>query len=247
MTAAPFLSRKTGQFSYFAEQLGDRRWQTKNVLDFGGNIGNMLREPGSTIDPRRYWCLDVVAESVAEGRRRHPEAHWHAYDRYCFYFNPHGVRGLPLPDLGVKFDYILAYSVFTNTGPSDMLDIVPQLEAMLADGGALAFTYIEARFWPWEYYSGTNFQWRLNREGVDMGTREARRMINQAERAEWCILVNAEKLLVESEEIGEYAPEAQRSHHTFYTTSYMQKLFPHATMLEPVQQEMQHCCIIRKR
>jgi hypothetical protein len=55
MTAAPFISRRTGQFSYFAQQLGNWRWQKKQVLDFGGNIGNILRDETSTIRERRYW------------------------------------------------------------------------------------------------------------------------------------------------------------------------------------------------
>lgn len=247
MTIAPFISTKTGQFPYFAQQFGDWDWRTKNVLDFGGNIGNMLRDPDSTIDQRRYWCLDVVEESVARGRERFPDAHWQFYDRYCFYFNPGGVAGLPLPDVGVKFDYIVAYSVFTNTSLTDMLEIVPQLEAMLADGGALAFTYIDAAFRPWDHYPGTNFEWRLNREGGDLESPKGRRMIEQALAAEWCILVNGETLFVETEEIGHYPPEAQRTHHTFYSTRSMRKLFPHGSMQEPAGDEMQHCCVIRKR
>jgi hypothetical protein len=43
-------------------------WRGKNVLDFGGNIGNMLRDPNCTIDHERYWCLDVVEESIEKGR-----------------------------------------------------------------------------------------------------------------------------------------------------------------------------------
>jgi hypothetical protein len=247
MTAAPFISRKAGQYAYFAQQFGDRDWQTKNVLDFGGNIGNILRDPGSTVDPRRYWCLDVVEESIAQGRARFPDGHWQFYDRHCFFFNPHGVRGLPLPDLGVKFDYIVAYSVFTNTSLTDMLEMVPQLESMLAYGGALAFTYIDAAYRPWDDYAGTNFEWRLNREGGELSSPRSREMIRQALAAEWCILVNGTELFVETDEIGHYPPEAQQSHHTFYSTPYMQKLFPHGSMQEPVGQEMQHCCVIRKR
>ena len=64
----PFFSAKTDQFTYFSEQVGERLWQGKNVLDFGGNIGNILRDPNSTIDEERYWCLDVVQESIERGR-----------------------------------------------------------------------------------------------------------------------------------------------------------------------------------
>ena len=92
-----FLSTKTGQFTYFAQQFGESNWRGKNVLDFGGNVGNILRDPNSTIDHERYWCIDVVRESIAKGAFEFPEAHWVFYDRFCFFFNPRGIRNLSLP------------------------------------------------------------------------------------------------------------------------------------------------------
>src|SRR5262249_15818049 len=133
-----FLSNKLGQFTYFAQQVGDPNWREKEVLDFGGNIGNILRDPACTIDHERYSCLDVVKESIEHGKIAFPLAHWVFYDRHCFFFNPLGDPNLPLPDLRQKFDYIVAYSVFANTTPSDMLQLVKQLENLLADGGTLA-------------------------------------------------------------------------------------------------------------
>ncbi len=125
-----FLSTKTGQFTYFAQQFGESNWRGKNVLDFGGNVGNMLRDPNSTIDHERYWCIDVVNESIEKGKIEFPEAHWVFYDRYCFFFNPCGIRDLPLPQFDQQFDFIVAYSVFTNTPRSDMLQLTSQLEAL---------------------------------------------------------------------------------------------------------------------
>src|SRR6266436_7201059 len=101
-----------GQFTYFSLQVRESMWQGKNVLDFGGNIGNMLRDPNSTIDEERYWCIDVVWDSIEQGKLHYPKAHWVFYDRYCFAFNPHGVAILTFPDLHQPFDYIEAHSVF---------------------------------------------------------------------------------------------------------------------------------------
>ena len=92
------------------------------MLDFGGNIGNMLRDPNSTIEEERYWCIDVVKESVESGKAAFPKAHWVFYDRYCFFFNPQGISRLKLPENSQSFDYVVAYSVFTNTSRTDMLD-----------------------------------------------------------------------------------------------------------------------------
>src|SRR5712691_9039769 len=126
-----FFSSKMGQFAYFSQQLRAREWGGKNVLDFGGNVGNMLRDPNSTIDQGRYWCIDVVKESIESGKASFPKSHWIFYDRYCFFFNPHGVPNLRLPDINQKFDHIVAYSVFTNTARTDMLQLVDQLEGKL--------------------------------------------------------------------------------------------------------------------
>lgn len=242
-----WISTKQNQYTYFAEQIGRSNWDRLDVLDFGGNIGNMLRDPASTIDPRRYWCLDVDHESLAVGREACPVAHWVHYDRQSFFFNPTGVPGLPLPDLGRTFDVIVAYSVFPNTTCADLVDLVPQLERLLAPGGVLAFTFIDPNHvsWPGEY-DGDNFRWRVEREGNDMRAPETAALLERARRAGWCILINGRELYEETDETPDVPPAEQRTFHTFHTTGYMQSLFPHAVIRPPANREMQHCCVIRR-
>jgi len=249
-----FLSSKRGQFTYFSLQLNEESWRGKNVLDFGGNIGNMLREPNCTIDHERYWCLDVVEESIEKGKEAFPQSHWIFYHRYSFFFNPQGVELLELPRLEEKFDYIVAYSVFTNTSRTDMLDLVSQLESKLADGGALAFTFIDPNYnsWPGRYH-WNNLIWRLDREihleGEKGNTLDinVQRLAEEAKDAKWFVLVNGEDLYLETEQTRHYEPEEQRTYHMFYTVDYMKSLFPNATILPPVNDEMQHCCVITNR
>ncbi|HKR14250.1 MAG TPA: class I SAM-dependent methyltransferase [Pyrinomonadaceae bacterium] len=248
-----WLSSKTGQFVYFAQQLGEHDWHGKYVLDFGGNIGNMLRDPESTIDHERYWCLDVVKESIESGKAAFPRAHWVYYDRYSFFFNPDGVRQLTLPAFPQSFDYIVAYSVFPNTPRSDMLDLVGQLKARLAEGGALAFTFIDPNYNPWpDRYDGNNFRWRLEREifleqergrtlDIDVGE-----LCERARDASWLVFVNGKELYLETDAGKNYGPEQQQTHFAFYSAEYMQTLFPEATILPPANDEMQHCCVIRR-
>jgi hypothetical protein len=248
-----FLSTKTGQFTYFATQLDQWDWGAKYVLDFGGNVGNMLHDPNSTIDEERYWCIDVVQESIETGKAAFPKAHWVFYDRYCFFFNPHGISRLKLPELSQQFDYIVAYSVFTNTSRTDMFDLVEQLRSCLSDGGALAFTFIDPHYCSWPgQYDGNNLRWRLEREiflekekgnTLDIDVDD---LMQRAHGAPWFVLVNGEDLYLESEATKTYDPEQQRTYHTFYSVDYMQSLFPEATILPPANDEMQHCCVIRK-
>ena len=247
-----FLSTKTGQFTYFSLQLGESDWHGKYVLDFGGNIGNMLRDANSTIDKERYWCIDVVKDSIESGKAEFPEAHWAFYDRYCFFFNPEGIPQLKLPELAQSFDNIVAYSVFTNTSRTDMLDLVEQLKPRLKPGGALAFTFIDPHYSAWPgRYDGNNLRWRLQREiflenkkgnTLDIDVDE---LVERARHAPWFVLVNGEDLYLETEVTKTYEPAQQRTYHMFYSVEYMKSLFPEATILPPVNDEMQHCCVIR--
>jgi hypothetical protein len=248
-----FLSSKLGQFTYFSLQLGERDWSGKNVLDFGGNIGNMLRDPNCTIDQDRYWCIDVVEESIENGKRTFPRSHWVFYDRYCFFFNPQGVENLKLPRIEQQFDYIVAYSVFTNTSRTDMLDLVSQLEDKLADKGALAFTFIDPHYFSWPGRDHrNNLVWRLEREIFLEGEKgnsldiDVAGLAEKAKDAQWFVLVNGEDLYLETEQTKYYEPAQQRTYHMFYSVDYMKSLFPNATVLPPVNDEMQHCCVIRK-
>ena len=43
-----FISQKHGQFTYFSMQLGEPDWSKLDLLDFGGNVGNILRDPTSS-------------------------------------------------------------------------------------------------------------------------------------------------------------------------------------------------------
>jgi hypothetical protein len=243
-----FTSTRFGQFTYFSTQLGDTDWHGKNVLDFGGNVGNILLDPNSTIDPERYWCLDVDKESVEQGKTSFPRSHWLFYDRYSFFFNPSGTRSLPLPDLDQSFTYIIAFSVFTNTSETDMLELVDELKAKLTPGGALAFTFIDPYHTTWGAVTGrNNLQWRLDLETErnHISADQAQEVDARAQGAKWFILVNGGDLYIETENVRSYRSENQRTFHVFHTTDYMKSLFPNATIRPPVNNEMQHCCIIR--
>jgi len=244
--AEPFLSTKTGQFSYFSKQLHQASWRGKQVLDFGGNIGNLLRDPNSTIDEERYWCLDVVKEALERGKLSYPKAHWVFYNRYSFAFNPNGVVGLTIPDLGREFDLIVAFSVFTNTKPSEMFELVEQLKAKLTGDGILGFTFIDPNHWSVGDYHGSNFQCRLEAERKRGLLKEQEKydLLRRAQFAEWFMLVNGRHLYVESEAID--SPVEEKTCYVFHTEDYMRSHFPGAAILPPVNNEMQHCCVIRK-
>ncbi|HKP73841.1 MAG TPA: class I SAM-dependent methyltransferase [Pyrinomonadaceae bacterium] len=239
--------RKSGQFAYFDQQLGRPDWVSKTVLDFGGNEGNLLRDERCTIRHENYYCVDVIRDAMDEGRKRFPRAHWVHYNRYNCSFNPEGVKGLPVPDLGVEFDLILAYSVFTHTTLEEMRELVGQLRARLAPGGTLAFTFIDPHFNPWpETYEGNTLRWRLEKTLETNPALDVEGLLAQSRGADWCALVDGAELHVNSN--GVWHDEAQTclTYHVYHTVEFLRREFPHACIRPPANGEMQHCCLIRR-
>jgi SAM-dependent methyltransferase len=142
---ATFISKRETQFSYFDRLLGRPVWQGRKILDFGGNVGGFLLGADGNVAHEDYWCLDLNRGAIEQGHRALPRAHFRHYDRYSAFFNPEGVRRLPVPDLGQKFDIILAFSVFTHTHRSEMIELVSQLRQKLAPGGRLRQVSVRAR------------------------------------------------------------------------------------------------------
>jgi hypothetical protein len=216
---------KATQFAYFDKQLGHPNWRGKRVLDFGGNKGNLLLDPACTIRHQDYYCLDVIGEAIEEGRKTFPDANFIHYDRYNCSFNPEGVRELPVPDLGVEFDFILAYSVFTHTTFEEMKELVAQLRQ---HGRTVAFTFIDPQW-------NGNLRWRLEKHNPQdrVETLLSREM-------QWCSLVNGTELYVNSSGVFDF--QDCMTYNVYYTEDFMRAQFPNATIEKPVNGEMQHCC-----
>ncbi len=230
---------KSAQFAYFDAQLDHPDWTSKTVLDFGGNKGNLLLDPACTLPHRNYYCLDVISEAIDEGRRTFPQAHFVHYDRYNCSFNSEGEVGLPIPKLGIKFDLILAYSVFTHTTWEETKDMVEQLQSRLPPGGALAFTFIDPH---WNTERGNNLAWRLAKSNA---TDQVEALLEQCRDACWCSLVNGSELYVESN--GEWDHDGKcMTYNVYYSEDFMRAQFPRAIIKQPVNGEMQHCCILER-
>jgi hypothetical protein len=116
----------------------------------------------------------------------------------------------------------------------------------------MAFSFIDPHYHSWpDRYDGNNFKWRLEREIYLEGEKgsvlniDTESLMKRAENANWLMLVNGDDLYIETEDIRPYEPERQRTCHAFYSENYIRTLFPTATILPPVNDEMQHCCIIK--
>lgn len=246
----------TFQFSYFDIQLESPNWESMRVLDFGGSIGNILPMSQGRIQPENYWCMDVNAAAIQEGQRLHPKAHFVHHNRYNFSFNPLGIPDLSIQDPGYRFDLIVAHSVFTHCSPSEMVETVNELRGLLAPGGRLAFTFIEA-----EYNAA-----RTNPGYRDITNLELRlRQLNGKPRPhlqaeyfridpKWSILLNEDDFYFETEELQSYNLQDKDTYFSFFKPGFVQSLFPQSRIIPPPARvyapdyiaEQQHVCIVEK-
>ena len=229
------ISQRQSQFFYFDQQLEHPSWKGSKILDFGGNVGGFLVGAGDYVDHDDYWCLDVTKTAIAQGQHRFPRAHFVHFNRYSSYFNPDGIPYLPVPDLGLKFDIILAFSVFTHTHLNEMLELVSQLRSKLDRDGVLAFTFFDP------FYDQS-----LSDPELPPGT-GILPMFESTLRLGWCLFVDDQFI---REPSAKFCQQRRRgrpgeSYCSYFTTSYMTSLFPNATVRPPVAREWQHCCILR--
>lgn len=232
-------------------------WRGRKILDFGGNIGGLLAGAGNNIDHDDYWCIDLNREAIEEGRRQHPRAHFVHYDRYSSQFNPNGVRHLGIPDCGLKFDLILAFSVFTHAHKIEMVELVDQLQGMLAQKGALAFTFCDASYdrsaTSPEVSAGSDVRKILEMLKVKPSFRgmgaisDVDEIVERARQANWCLLIDEKLYVAPGPEVcnQERRGTPGESYNSYFSVDYMASLFPGARVLPPVSPEWQHCCILR--
>jgi SAM-dependent methyltransferase len=222
---ATHISTRQTQFSYFDRVLAGPAWKGRKILDFGGNVGGFLAGAGNQIEHNDYWCLDVTEAAIARGHHDFPKAHFVFYNRYSSYFNPKGISNLPVPDLGVRFDIILAFSVFTHTNRAEMIELVEQLRRMLVPQGVLAFTFFDQR---------DDDLW-------------ADCKLPSGAYAHWSLVHNNQIYLEPGNEIcqQEQWGKPGDGYCSYFAPDYLTSLFPGATVLPPVDPGCQHVCILR--
>jgi hypothetical protein len=253
-----FFSGRILQYDYFNRQLDNPDWTGKSVLDFGGNIGGFLVGAPPTVRPEDYWCVDLHKPALERGRAALPRANFIFYNRYHNLYNPSGIVDLAVPELGRKFDIIIAFSVFTHTSVKEMREVLVQLQAMVQPGGLLAFTFEDPNYDPMkdpqynlgvadnEVEWGSNLKHRLLREKPNYPGIDVEKFILSAAGARWCALVG-ECFYVDPEDVSPAEQEPGVYYHQFYTAAFLKKLLPKAEIYRPLSPLRQHCCVLREK
>jgi SAM-dependent methyltransferase len=227
------LSKRRTQFLYFDHVLAKPEWKGKKILDFGGNVGGFLAGAGDHVDHADYWCLDITEGAIAQGRHDFPRANFVFYNRYASYFNPDGVRYLPVPDLGLQFDIILAFSVFTHTHRDEMVDLVDQLRRMLVKDGLLAFTFCDPCY-------DRSLSDPTLAPGTGVLTMET------DWQPSWCADIDDRLDLEPGNELCQQERRGKPGdrYSSYFTPRAVALTFPGARVYPPVSPEWQHCCVL---
>jgi SAM-dependent methyltransferase len=251
-----FFSSRTLQYDHFNAHLGNPNWIGKKILDFGGNVGGFLNGAPPVIKQEDYWCVDLHKPALERGRKAFPRAHFVFYNCYHNLYNPAGIVDLPVPDLGLTFDFILAFSVFTHTSVREMHEILGQLKGMLKRGGTLAFTFDDPNYDPAkdprydmtvaneEVTWGSNLRHRLLREKPNYPGIDVEQFVVRARGMKWCALVG-DRFHADPDDVSCAEAEPGVCYHQFHTVAFVGESVPGARIFAPLSPLRQHCCVIR--
>lgn len=140
------IFKEINTFNIFQQFVNE--YESKKILDFGGNRGNLLSYSNGKILDENYTCIDVSEESLNFLIYMHPRAKTVHWNRYNQMYNPFGNKQEPFPRFNLRgifrldsaFDIAFANSVFTHHDINEMLYCLTQL---VYSADSVYFTYID--------------------------------------------------------------------------------------------------------
>lgn len=123
----------TAYHAYSGKSLSDAR-----VLDFGCGWGRLIRLLYKYVPADNIYGVDPWDLSIDICKQSNINAN--------LYVSDYLPRSLPTPD-GVKFDFIMAFSVFTHLSEKATLTAISTLTDYLSEDGLLAITIRPEEYW----------------------------------------------------------------------------------------------------
>ena len=139
------------RLEYLQKATGIDNFSSFDVLDWGGNHGNLLKDE---FKPKTYTCVDVDAQGILLGKKDHPQANWLYRKKHIpVYKNTTAncisdlqsalIKDFDSNDFKESFDLIFAYSVFTHDTVEEMENELVLLRDLLRPNGIICASYID--------------------------------------------------------------------------------------------------------
>lgn len=127
------------RLEYLKCATGIHDFSDMDVLDWGGNHGNLLRDG---LECKSYTCADIDNHGIHLGKKDYPEHTWIHFNKFHPVYSNNTVDSdIDLPD--DSYDLIFAYSVFTHDTVEEMLSDLTMLKQKLRNHGVLCASFID--------------------------------------------------------------------------------------------------------
>ena len=119
----------------------DPAWTSKKMLDYGCNVGHLLRTSENKINPKNYTGLDVQKHTLDIASTEFPESKFILSNSYHPAFNKSGID--KFPHILEKFDIIFCIGVFTHCDMHYIKQHIDFFKSLLNKDGTIVFSIWE--------------------------------------------------------------------------------------------------------
>tara|TARA_Y100000389_G_C17390590_1_gene479635 strand:- start:286 stop:1068 length:783 start_codon:yes stop_codon:yes gene_type:complete len=133
------------RYEFFDMMHGRPNWSDANILDIGGNRGNLLEDllDLKLISPQQYTSLDVDQMGLDFGESNNPDANWIKHNAFNHAYNTDGKDETPFPFEDETFDLVCGYSIYSHTTFKQMLFDLIECLRVCKPNGSIAFTVVD--------------------------------------------------------------------------------------------------------
>lgn len=136
------------RIEYLKEAIGIKNLKGLQILDWGGNHGNLLKDgvESHEIDPTDYTCIDVDARVMEESRKAFPDASWITRCVTHPVYNAHkDQKDIDFTPHLNKYDVVYAYSVYTHDTWEKAFEDLDILYKLAKPRGKICFSYVDPK------------------------------------------------------------------------------------------------------
>jgi ubiquinone/menaquinone biosynthesis C-methylase UbiE len=142
------LFERAERLPFFLDACQITDLQNKQILDYGGNAGNILVDGLDyyNLQQSQYTCLDVDNDALNQGSKLYPHANWIKHNAFSPAYHQQGQHNCKFPFPDQTFDYIFGYSIHSHTTLEALLFDLTEMYRVCKPNGIIATTVVDADF-----------------------------------------------------------------------------------------------------